>query len=218
MPANRKRLARSLRLQGLSLSDVVELGTLRKTVEDPFPESPLLLREALTSVLWRLDDIKPKESGFARMHLRYLAAIESLMDKHLSRSEQNILVDRIKFHLDAIANAPHRGKLQHDKAAIAKQSMWLTSYLNENSFPLHNMAKLGSWLLSHVQPLLDLIIIFPCCCQYPKDTDQVVDRIVTDAQNDNYTPVKLIFLVLSALHQSTPAGIEKYLKKARKDN
>lgn len=205
------------------MPDIVELAILRKTVEGPFPESPLLLRGALQATLWRLDDMKPKEAEFVRMHLKYLASLESLGEIELSRLDQDTFAERITFHLDEIANSPLRGKLSHDIGAIAKQANWLMRCLSENPFQrpdkLRNMASWELWLRDHIPSIVDLIIVFPCSCQYPKDLDPVIHRIINEAKdNKSCTPAQLVRLVLSVLHRSTPAGIDKYMKKPIKNN
>lgn len=220
---NRKRPGPPLRFRELSLPDIVEISTLRKTIEDPFPNSALLLRGALKATLDRLHDMKPEEAGFVQMHLKYLASLESLMDEELSQSDQDNLANRITFHLVEIANSPQRGKLAHDIAGIAKQANWLTSRLNQISFQrpdkLRNMASWKAWLRDEIPFMLDLIIVLPCSCQYPAEIDRVIDRIINEAKdNKRCTPAQLVRLVLSALHQSTPSGIDKYLKKTARNN
>lgn len=218
---NHKRPGPSIRFREESFAEFLELERLRETRTIPYPQSSDLLRRTFQALLERLDRANSKDAQLVRMYLRNLTALEVFLTRYsvadMGKTNWEVLQRSIKFHLQSIANSRQKGKLQHIRPIISKQANWLGIYFSYHPLPrldrLRNEHSWALWLRDHVPSMIELVSNFPCSCGYSDNLKELTDTVISSAKtNYRCSPAKFIRLLLAHLHNSKPAGIDRYLK------
>lgn len=199
------------------------LTALVKSVDDPLPVGPDLLKLVVDALLSRFARKSPHEDRFLRGLLQTIAAIEKdpMFDAgkghlRLTLQRNNVGADpRFPIYrvlLRAIAYLPPSRRGSHDPRVIWIQEALLSEFLREHPYIANTNDRWWIWASQHWNDIQLLLTIAPCWCKYRvnlPDSHSVAREDLEAPQTEKSAK----HLLLAHLHDVVPSTINRHLKR-----
>ncbi len=190
--------------------NIVEIATSRASPGPHYPASPVLLGRAISSILERFRQIIPGHEKHVRDLVKSLAFYERVS------AEDGILREKFYQQIFTQMADPRLPRGAHWLGSLGLQSDVLVLYFKNNHFPSGVMKqnpklkwiKKLEWINNHLRHIRILLESFPCYCDYPGDLSPIFEN-----SPETLPPNELKNRILAEMHYTTPANIEKLLKK-----